>query len=193
VSFGDLVGILWGMPGVAEAILVGLVAAVLVARPLARRLGGPAVLAGLTVAAQVVLLAVTLVPDLGSGAISGAGPGDPLLPVSWAGSWSSIGRCVTGWDGALSLATTSLDGQANIVLFAGVAVVATAWVRRPVMVAAVLSGESAVIELVQAVFAGSSCQPSDWLANTSGSVLGAVVAALAVAWWHRMHPREGRA
>ncbi len=177
----------------AEAILVGLVVAVLVARPLARWLGGPVVLAGLTVAAQVVLLAVTLVPDLGSGAISGAGPGDSSVPASWAGSWSSIGRCVTGWDGALSLATTSLDGQANIVLFAGVAVVAAVWLRRPVLVAAVLSGESAVIELVQAVFAGSSCQPSDWLANTGGSVLGAVVAALAVAWWRRIRRREGRA
>lgn len=176
----------------AEAILVGLVVAVLVARPLARWLGSHAVLAGFTVAAQVVLLAVTLVPDLGSGAISRTGLGDSSLPASWAGSWSSIGRCVTGWDGALSLATTSLDGQANIVLFAGVAVVAAVSLRRPVLVAAALSGESVVIELVQAVFSDSSCQPSDWLANTGGSVLGAVVAALAVAWWRRMHPREVR-
>ncbi len=78
-------------------------------------------------------------------------------------------------------ALTSTDGVANVVLFAGPAFVPSLWLRRPMITAAGLSVVSALIELMQAGFAGTSCQPADWMANAAGAVAGFVLAATALA------------
>lgn len=59
-------------------------------------------------------------------------------------------------------------------LFVPVALLATLWLRRPLLVAAFLVGQSALTELVQPV-TGGICQASDLVANAIGAVLGSVL------------------
>ena len=63
-------------------------------------------------------------------------------------------------------------------------------VGRPVLVAAAVSGLSALIELVQASVPaiGRSCDTNDWFMNTIGAVLAAFLAALIL----RGEKRRGR-
>ncbi len=161
LSFADLVNILWGQPGVRLFVAVGGVVALVLAWGLTRRLGGSFTLAAVTLASQAVLLAVTLVPDLGRGS---------WRPSRW---WTrDVSYCLTTWDGSAQRALGTLDGRANILLFAVPTLLGMLWLHRPLVVVLVLVAESAVIELAQGAVAGTSCQASDWIANSLGASLG---------------------
>src|SRR5512146_692890 len=108
MTFVDLLGIIWRIPGVRVTILCGVVAAVVLARPLARRFGRSPLLAGLTLTTWAVLLAVTLVPDLGQASRYAS------FELLRRTAWWNVQLCATGWDGAAGRALTTLDGQANV-------------------------------------------------------------------------------
>jgi hypothetical protein len=71
---------------------------------------------------------------------------------------------------------------ANVVLFAPVALLAGVLTRRPAATFLVASAASAAIEVVQAFATalGRSCSTDDWLSNTLGALLGAVLAVAAL-------------
>ena len=89
------------------------------------------------------------------------------------------GGCAFEWDlpsfGAVEL-------MANVILFAPVTLLAGIVTRRPVVALLAASGASAAVEGVQALapVLGRSCSTNDWLSNTLGAVLGAVLAAAAL-------------
>lgn len=71
---------------------------------------------------------------------------------------------------------------ANLVLFVPVVLLAGVLTGRPLTSLVVASGASVLIEVVQA-FApvlGRSCSTDDWLYNTLGAVIGALLAAVAL-------------
>ncbi|MCJ1674564.1 MULTISPECIES: VanZ family protein [unclassified Rathayibacter] len=84
-----------------------------------------------------------------------------------------------------------IDTLANIALLLPGALLLAVAVGRPVLVAAAVSGLSALIELVQASVPaiGRSCDTNDWFMNTIGAVLGALLAAVILAIENR---RAGR-
>jgi hypothetical protein len=175
VSLGDLVAIIWRIPGVSSAIVFGVVAAVVVGRWWARRFGGSAMMATAVLASWAVLVTVTLVPDT-----TLAWQQDTLAFVGRTAA-GNVAVCVTSWGSAVSQAVTTLDGQANILLFAVPALLGAFWLRRPVIVGLALTAQSALTELFQAVIAGPACQTSDWIANSVGAALGVAIAAGAIA------------
>ncbi|MWV51265.1 VanZ family protein [Rathayibacter sp. VKM Ac-2803] len=73
-----------------------------------------------------------------------------------------------------------LDTLANIAMLLPLTLFAALRIRRPVLVAAAVSGLSALIELVQALLPdlGRSCDTDDWFMNTVGALVGAVLAAV---------------
>jgi glycopeptide antibiotics resistance protein len=73
----------------------------------------------------------------------------------------------------------AVELMANLLLFAPVVLQAGVLTRRPLAAVLVASGASAVIEVVQAFVTvlGMSCSTNDWLSNTLGALLGAVLAA----------------
>jgi glycopeptide antibiotics resistance protein len=87
--------------------------------------------------------------------------------------------CAMEWDlptiGAVEL-------MANVILFAPIVLLAGIATRRPFVVLLAASGFSAVVEVVQALATvlGRSCSTNDWLSNTLGASLGAVLAAAAL-------------
>lgn len=88
--------------------------------------------------------------------------------------------CAAEWDvptfGAVEL-------MANVVLFVPPVLLLGVAIGRPVVVLVGAVVTSGLIELVQAVVPalGRSCSTNDWLSNTLGAVLGAALAALALA------------
>jgi VanZ like family len=72
---------------------------------------------------------------------------------------------------------------ANVVLFVVPVLLAGIGTRRPVAVLAAASGLSAALEAVQALVPGigRSCDTTDWLCNTIGAGIGALLAAAALA------------
>lgn len=87
--------------------------------------------------------------------------------------------CTNEW----SLPTLgAVELVANVILFAPVVLLAGVLVRRPWLVALGASVVSLLIEAVQAVVPalGRSCSTNDWLSNTLGALLGAVLAAVAL-------------
>lgn len=82
---------------------------------------------------------------------------------------------------------------ANVVLFAGPALLALAATRRAWLVVVAGSGLSAAIEAFQALVPalGRSCSTNDWLSNTIGVLLGVAVGAVGLAWANRAAAREG--
>jgi VanZ family protein len=84
---------------------------------------------------------------------------------------------------------------ANVVLFAGPALLAGVASREPVVVLVVLSGLSGAVEALQALVPelGRSCDTTDWLSNTIGAGTGAglAAAALLLARANRGHGEEG--
>lgn len=98
-----------------------------------------------------------------------------LLPVDR----ELFARCTFEW----MLPTPSrVELFANVVLFAGPTLLAGVAARRPVVVFAAASATAAVIEALQAAVPaiGRSCDTTDWLSNTIGAAIGAVLAALAL-------------
>lgn len=75
---------------------------------------------------------------------------------------------------------------ANLVLFVPLALFAGVALRKPLLAFFAASALSAVIEVVQAALPviGRSCDTGDWLANTIGAAIGALLAAAAL-WLHR--------
>jgi hypothetical protein len=123
----------------------------------------PRITAVLLAAGLIAVLAVTLYPD-----------GDPYPTVT----------CSAGLP---YLAPTAVESTANILLFVPITLLAGVLWRRPGM--AILGGTalSIVIEVVQALVLviGRACDTSDWITNTLGAVIGAVLAAAALAWRRR--------
>jgi hypothetical protein len=92
-----------------------------------------------------------------------------------------VERCEVAW----TLPTPGrVELAANVILFAAPALLAVAATRRPLLVVLAGSGLSAAIEALQAAapVLGRSCSTNDWLSNTIGTLLGAAVAAAALAW-----------
>jgi hypothetical protein len=169
LSFTDLVQIIWGIEGVAPAIIAGSLVAVVLGLLAARTFGGSRILACTTLIGEAILFSVTLVPDLRYWGMDG--------PGAWsmkARAGRSLEQCLQTTTSVTS-AFTSMDGIANIVLFAGPAFLATLWLSRPGAAIVVLIVQSALIEALQAVVAGSACQVSDWVANAGGTVIGATL------------------
>lgn len=175
MSLRDLVTIIWGIPGVRSTLVFGWVAAVVAGRWLARRHGGSTTLATLALASWTVLVTVTLVPDA-----TQAWQQDTLAFVGRTAA-GNVALCVTDSESAVSQAFTTLDGQANILLFAVPALLGTFWLRRSLIVVLALTLQSALTELFQAVIAGTACQASDWVANSVGAAMGALTAVAAIA------------
>ena len=85
----------------------------------------------------------------------------------------------------LSVTPTEMLGPepaANVLLFVPFAIALTVLLKRPVIAFLVGMGASAVIEsaqwLVPAI--GRSCTSTDWIANTSGALLGAALAVAGI-------------
>lgn len=87
--------------------------------------------------------------------------------------------CAVEW----SLPTLgAVELMANVVLFVPLVLLAGVLTRRPAVSLVAASGLSALIEVVQAVVPalGRSCSTDDWLSNTLGAALGAVLAVAAL-------------
>lgn len=152
-------------------LLVGLVVATVVARPLGRRLGTSGWLAGLTVASLAAIAAVTLVPGSSVWDFLRHPLGGDLAPRDCLDG--GVRAAVTGlW--------SDLGGPLNIVLFVPAGLLLTLWSRRPVRVAVVLAVLSLMIEAVQLVI-GRHCQAVDLVANSIGATLGVAAGAVALA------------
>lgn len=88
-------------------------------------------------------------------------------------------RCTAEWvlptPGRVELA-------ANVVLFVAPALLAAVATRRPVLVLVAASALSAAVEALQAAVPalGRSCDTSDWLSNTTGAVIGVLLAVVAL-------------
>ncbi|MBO0842146.1 MAG: VanZ family protein [Nocardioides sp.] len=87
--------------------------------------------------------------------------------------------CYFAWDlpqlGAVEL-------MANVVLFAPLVLLAGVRWRRPLVALLAATAVSALIEVAQAFTPalGRSCSSDDWLSNTLGALLGAVLALVAL-------------
>ena len=75
---------------------------------------------------------------------------------------------------------------ANMVLFVPLALFVGVALKRPLVAFFAASALSAIVEVVQAAIPviGRSCDTGDWLANTIGAAIGALLAAAAL-WMHR--------
>jgi hypothetical protein len=88
-------------------------------------------------------------------------------------------RCQVRWE----LPTlTGPESLANILLFVAPVLLAGVATRRPVLAMVAGSGLSVVVEAVQAAVPaiGRSCDSDDWINNTIGAVIGAVLAWLSL-------------
>lgn len=76
----------------------------------------------------------------------------------------------------------AVEHMANIILFVPVVLLAGVLTGRPLLAFVAASGLSILIEAVQAFVPvlGRSCSTNDWLANTLGALLGAVLAVVAL-------------
>lgn len=136
----------------ALALLVAL--GPLVGWLVARRPGAAWLLAGLATVPVVVL---TMLPT--------DRRAFELCEVAWA--LPTVGR---------------VELAANVVLFVAPVLFAVVATRRPLLVAVAGSGLSALVETVQALVPalGRSCSTNDWLSNSIGVVIGAVLGAVAL-------------
>lgn len=121
----------------------------------------PAALAGWGLA---LVLAATVVRPVG------------LFPVGGLNPLMIMRECVVG---SLSLARTY--ERLNVVMLVPFAFFATLATRRPAIIAGVCLLISGSIELVQGATGGGTCQARDVVHNVAGSVLGVLLAALALA------------
>ena len=93
--------------------------------------------------------------------------------------------CAIDWSPRL----TAAEPLANVLLFVPLVLLLAVATGRPVRMALAGSALSVGIELLQAVATplGRSCDTSDWIANSAGSVIGAALAAVGLGFdrWHR--------
>ncbi|NEE03954.1 VanZ family protein [Phytoactinopolyspora halotolerans] len=87
--------------------------------------------------------------------------------------------CTMEWS-VPTLGAVELMG--NVILFVPVVLLAGVVTRRPLVMLLAASGASVLVEAVQAfaTVLGRSCSSNDWLANTLGACLGAVLAVIAL-------------
>lgn len=93
-------------------------------------------------------------------------------------------RCSVGW----ALPTVGrVELLANVVLFVPPVLLAAVVLRRPVVAFLGGAAASALVELVQALVPaiGRSCDTNDWLSNTLGALLGALLAWVGLRWGGR--------
>lgn len=150
-------------------VLAGLLLAMLLVGVLLVRYDARRASAVLAVLAGLAGLALTAWPD----------PGAAIDEV----------RCAV----QLSVPFQGLDTLANVALFVPATYAAVLACRRPVLVAAVASGASALIEVVQALVpaTGRVCDTNDWFMNTVGTVLGVLLAVATLAVVRpRLLPRD---
>lgn len=111
--------------------------------------------------------------------LAGALSAVALLPVAFLtlvpADRELFERCEVAWavptPGRVELA-------ANVVLFIAPALLAGVALRRPMLALVAASGLSAAIEVFQALVTalGRSCSTNDWLSNTIGAGIGALLA-----------------
>lgn len=126
----------------------------LVGRLVARRPGAAWLLAGL---ATVPVMVLTMLPT----------------------DRRAFERCEVAW----ALPTVGrVELAANVVLFVAPVLFAVVATRRPLLVAVAGSGLSVLVETVQALVPalGRSCSTNDWLSNSIGVVIGAVLGVVAL-------------
>lgn len=84
----------------------------------------------------------------------------------------------------------AVEPMANLALFVPAVLLLGVSVRRPFLVMSAASAAAALIELLQAFATalGRSCSTNDWLSNTLGAALGALIAASAL-WLRRSRAR----
>ncbi|WP_440312618.1 VanZ family protein [Leucobacter chromiireducens] len=97
--------------------------------------------------------------------------------------------CLVEWSVPVPRA---VEPFANVVLFVPIAFLGALFIRRPLTVALLGSLASALIETAQAILPalGRSCSTNDWLANSIGALIGALLAWGALALrrrWDRAH------
>lgn len=88
-------------------------------------------------------------------------------------------RCTVQW----ALPTPGrVELMANLVLFVAPVMLAGVATRRPAMVLVSASGLAACLEAIQALVTaiGRSCDTNDWLCNTIGAVVGAMLAGVSL-------------
>lgn len=148
-------------------VLAGLLLAMLLVGVLLVRYDARRTSAALAVVAGLAGLALTAWPE----------PGAAIDEV----------RCAV----QLSVPFQGLDTLANVALFVPATYAAVLACRRPLVVAVVASGVSALIEVVQALVpaTGRVCDTNDWFMNTVGTALGVLLAVLSVAV---VRPRSAR-
>ncbi|MDY7100458.1 MAG: VanZ family protein [Actinomycetota bacterium] len=154
-----------GQRDVVVTLAVGLVAAVVLGPPLARREHTSAFLVVLALAASAVVVAATIVPERGYPTLAGA----PIPAPGWASWWRG------GWDPDPAFLVTGIDGPFNIMLFAPAGALWTAAVRRPTQVWAALVAASIIIETLQAFTGLREASVNDVVANGIGAGIGVVV------------------
>jgi len=76
-----------------------------------------------------------------------------------------------------------IDTLANVAMTVPLALFATLWCRRPLLLIAAVSGLSALVELLQALAPalGRACDTDDWVMNTVGAATGALLAVAIIA------------
>jgi hypothetical protein len=147
-------------------LLLGVTMAALGAVPVSRKRGRPYAAAFIALFGLILILALTLAPTTSFGGVLGVtsiGAYGEQLNVCLRLTWSDI---------PVTLPTA--DGVLNVLLYLPAAV-GLAWLLpRKTMAIFGLVTLSAIIEMVQAGI-GRSCQASDWLANSTGAVVGVAV------------------
>jgi VanZ family protein len=106
----------------------------------------------------------------------------------------SSGRAVVFCTVQFSVPFRGLDTLANVAMMLPLALFAALRLRRPLAVFGAVSGLSALIELGQALVPtlGRACDTDDWLMNTVGAAVGALLAAVIIAVEARRPERRHR-
>lgn len=92
----------------------------------------------------------------------------------------SSGRAALFCTVQFSVPFKGLETLANVAIMVPLTLFAALWLRRPLAVFGAVSGLSAFIELFQALVPtlGRACDTNDWLMNTVGATLGALLATV---------------
>lgn len=150
-------------------LLVGLVVALLIWRPLAR---------GLRWRSFPTLIA--LLSLAGASAMT-------LSPRGWYGNHKSLERCLPGTLGEIANSASKVGGNMESLLNVGMLVplgialvVAIRRVGWPTLLVVVLP---AVIEISQTIVPGRQCSTADYLANALGGVVGIAVGVVIDRMW----------
>ncbi|MDO9379657.1 MAG: VanZ family protein [Nocardioidaceae bacterium] len=109
-----------------------------------------------------------------------------VLLTLWPSGTTAFPGCEVAWS-VPSFA--AVESGANVALFVVPVLLAAVAMRRPVLAFVGGSVASAAIELVQSTVTvlGRSCSTNDWLWNTSGAAIGALLALVVLSLARRRH------